>query len=140
MVEKVLFAPTKNEAIASLDALKRYAREHQQNDKLKKIIGVLKRNFHLLLTHFDNPEMSPYNNVLEGFNHIIKRKIRLMKGFKKELNMDRWLKFILLDYRFHKIHSSGLKERNGKSPLELAKVNLPKYHNWLTLVRKKTGR
>jgi len=137
MVEKVLFAPTKDEAIASLDNLKRYAREHQQNDKLKKIVGVLKRNFHLLLTHFDNPEMSPYNNVLEGFNHIIKRKIRLMKGFKKELNMDRWLKFILLDYRFHKIRSSGFKERNGKSPLELAKVNLPKYHNWITLVRKK---
>jgi hypothetical protein len=137
MIEKILFAPTKGEAIASLDNLKRYAREHQQNDKLKKIVGVLKRNFHLLLTHFDNPEMSPYNNVLEGFNHIIKRKIRLMKGFKKELNMDRWLKFILLDYRFHKIHSSNFKNRNGKSPLELAKVNLPKYHNWITLVRKK---
>ena len=140
MVEKVLFAPTKNEAIASLDNLKRYAQEHQQNDKLKKIVGVLKRNFHLLLTHFDNPEMSPYNNVLEGFNHIIKRKIRLMKGFKKELNMDRWLKFILLDYRFHKIHSSGLRARNGKSPLELARVNLLKYYNWITLVRKKTGK
>lgn len=139
MVEKILFAPTKDEAISSLDDLKRYAREHQQNDKLKKIVGVLKRNFHLLLTHFDNPEMSPYNNALEGFNHIIKRKIRLMKGFKKELNMDRWLKFILLDYRFHKIHSSGFKNRNGKSPLELAKVNLPKYHNWLNLLRKKTG-
>ena len=141
MVEKVLFATTKNEAITSLENLKRYAREHQQNDKLKKIVGVLKRNFHLLLTHFDNPEMSPYNNVLEGFNHIIKRKIRLMKGFKKELNMDRWLKFILLDYRFHKVHSSNFGEvRNGKSPLELAEVNLPKYHNWINLVRKKVGK
>lgn len=140
MIEKVLFAPTKDEAIASLDDLKRYAREHHENDKLKKIAGVLKRNFHLLLTHFDNPEMSPYNNVLEGFNHIIKRKIRLMKGFKKELNMDRWLKFILSDYRFHKVHSSIFKERNGKSPLELAEVNLPKYHNWITLVRKKVGK
>lgn len=140
MVEKVLFAPTKDEAIAWLDNLKRYAQEHQQNDKLKKIVGVLKRNFHLLLTHFDNPAMSPYNNALEGFNHIIKRKIRLTKGFKKELNMDRWLKFILLDYRFHKIHSSSFKNRNNKSPLELAKVNLPKYHNWITLVRKKVGK
>jgi hypothetical protein len=139
MLEKVLFAPAKDEAIAALDDLKRYAREHQENDKLKKIVGVLKRNFHLLLTHFDNPEMSPYNNVLEGFNHIIKRKIRLMKGFKKELNMDRWIKFILLDYRFHKVHSSGFKERNGKSPLELAQVKLPKYHNWIDLVRRKTG-
>lgn len=140
MIEAVLFAPTKDEAIVSLDNLKRYAQAHQQNDKLKKIVGILKRNFHLLLTHFDNPTMSPYNNVLEGFNHIIKRKIRLTKGFKKELNMDRWLKFILLDYRFHKIHSSSFKKRNRKSPLELARVDLPKYHNWITLVRKKTGK
>lgn len=63
-----------------------------------------------------------------------------MKGFKKELNMNRWLKLILLDYRFHKIHSSKFPDRNNKSPLELAETNLPKYHNWLTLVRKWKGR
>lgn len=138
-VEKVLFAPTKADAVKSLKQLKRYAQAHQKNKKLKKIIGVLKRNFDLLLTHFDHPEMSPYNNVLEGFNHIIKRKLRLMKGFKKELNIDRWLKLLLLDYRFHKIHSSKFPSRNGKSPLELAKVELPKHFNWLKLVRKKVG-
>jgi hypothetical protein len=136
-IEKILFAANKTDAINALDELKMYAQEHQKNEKLKKIIGVLKRNFHLLLTHFDHPEMSPYNNVLEGFNHIIKRKIRLMKVFKKELNIDRWFKLMLLDYRFHKIHSSKFLDRNNKSPLELAQVKLPKYHNWLTLVRKK---
>jgi len=137
-VEKVLFAPTKAEAIDSLKQLRKYASEHQENDKLQKIIGVLKRNFQLLLTHFDNPEMSPYNNVLEGFNHIIKRKLRLTKGFKKELNINRWLKLMLLDYRFHIIRSSKLPERNGKSPLELAEVKLPKHYNWITLLRKKS--
>lgn len=138
-VEKVLFAPTKEQAIKNLTELKRYALEHQGNRKLREIIGVLKRNFELLLTHFDHPEMSPYNNVLEGFNDIIKRKLNLMKGFKKELNVDRWIKLLLLDYRFHKIHSSKFPDRNGKSPLELAQVSLPKYHNWLTLVRKKVA-
>lgn len=136
-VEKVLFAPTKAEAIQCLYELKRYALAHQENKKLREIIGVLKRNFELLLTHFDHPEMSPYNNVLEGFNHIIKRKLTLMKGFKKELNIHRWLKLILMDYRFHKIHSSKFPNRNGKSPLELSRVPLPKHFNWLTLVRKK---
>jgi len=135
-IEKVLFAVSKSDAVSALNDLKRYAQEHQENDKLKRIVGVLKRNFHLLLTHFDNPEMSPYNNVLEGFNHIIKRRIRLMKGFKKELNIERWFKFMLLDYRFHKIHSSKFSERNNNSPLELAEVKLPKYHNWITLIRK----
>lgn len=137
-VEKVLFATTKAEAIESLKQLRKYASEHQENGKLQKIIGVLKRNFQLLLTHFDNPEMSPYNNVLEGFNHIIKRKLRLTKGFKKELNIHRWLKLMLLDYRFHIIRSSKLPDRNGKSPLQLAEVELPKYHNWIALLRKKS--
>jgi len=140
MVEEVLFAPTKESALVSLKSLKRYAREHQQNERLRKVVGVLQRNFRLLLTHFDHPEMSPYNNVLEGFNHILKRRIRLMKGFKKDLNVDRWFKFMLLDYRFHKIHSSKFPSRNGKSPLELANTNLPEYHNWITLVRKMTSR
>lgn len=136
-VEKVIFASTKQEAITALIDLKRYAGKHQQNRKLKMIIGVLKRNFDLLTTHFDNPEMSPYNNVLEGFNHIIKRRLRLTKGFKKEMNMHCWMKLILLDYRFHKIKSSKFIHRNGNSPLELAGVELPKYFNWLKLVRKK---
>lgn len=139
MTEDVIFAPTKLHAQKALLKLKRYAQAHQENRKLKKVVGILKRNFDLLLTHFDHPEMSPYNNVLEGFNHIIKRKLRLMKGFKKEQNIDRWLKLILLEYRFHIIRSSKFKSRNGKSPLQLAKVDLPKIYNWLTFVRKNIG-
>ena len=131
------FAKTKEEAIRKLSDLQRYAREHQEYDKLKKIVGVLKRNFDLLLTLFDNPEMSPYNNTLEGFNYLVKRKTRLMKGFKKEANIHRWLKLILLDWRFHLLASSEFPDRRGKSPLELAGCNLPKIRNWMTFIRKK---
>lgn len=136
-VEMVLFAKSKQEAIDSLEDLKIFAKENKNYKKLKEVVGVLKRNFDLLLTHFDHPEMSPYNNVLEGFNHIIKRRIRLMKGFKKEMNIDRWLKLILLDYRFHKIKSSKFPNRNGKSPLELAGVKLQNHFNWIKLIREK---
>lgn len=139
MTEAVIFAPTKSHAMMALLKLKRYAQEHHTNKKLKKVIGVLKQNFDLLLTHFDHPEMSPYNNVLEGFNHIIKRKLRLMKGFKKEQNIDRWMKLILLEYRFHEIRSSKFKSRNGKSPLQLAQVELPKIYNWINFIRKDIG-
>lgn len=136
-VEKVIFAKSKYEAIQALAELKRYAQVHQKNKKLREAIGVLKRNFDLLLTHFDNPQMSAYNNALEGFNHIVKRKLRLMKGFKSELNTHRWLKLILLDYRFHKIKTSKFPYRNGKSPLQLADVKLPKYFNWIKMVGRK---
>jgi len=133
--EKILFATSKAEALAALKELERYAREHQSYDKLQKVIGVLKRNFDLLLTHFDNPEMSPYNNVLEGFNYIIKRRTRLMKGFKKPINIGRWLKLILLDWRFHPLVESEFKERRGKSPLQLAGCQMKSYQNWIKYVR-----
>jgi transposase-like protein len=139
-VEAVLFAPTKEEAIAALDGLKRYAREHQSYKKLQEIIGVLMRNFDLLLTHFDHPAMSPYNNVLEGFNHCLKRRLRLMKGFKKPVNINRWLKLILLDWRFHPLVESSFKDRRGKSPLQLAGCQLPPLYNWIKFARVTLGK
>ncbi len=135
-VEAVIFALSKQEAEAALKDLKLFAHEHQENENLKKIIGVLKRNFDLLLTHFDHPEMSPYNNVLEGFNHILNRKFLVLKGFKTKLNMHRFIKLLLLDYRFHTIKTSNFANRNQKSPLQLANVNLPTYYNWITFLRK----
>lgn len=135
-VEKVLFAPTKEQALCALAELKQYAVEYPKSKKLRQVIGVLKRNFDLLLTHYDNPEMSPYNNVLEGFNYLIKRRTGLMKGFKKPINISRWLKLLILDWRFHPLTESEFQDRRGKSPLELSHVSLPKIYNWVTFLRK----
>jgi len=136
LTEQVLFSKTKQEAISSLNKLERYAEEHQQHKKLQKLIGALQCNFNLLLTHFDNPEMSPYNNVLEGFNYMIKRRTRLMKGFKKPVNINKWLKLILTDWRFHSLKESEFTSRRNKSPLELAGCKLPKIYNWIKYVDK----
>jgi transposase-like protein len=122
--------------MTALRELEQFAKENQSHQKLKEVIGVIKRNFDLLLTHFDHPEMSPYNNILEGFNHIIKRRTRLMKGFKKPINITRWLKLILLDWRFHPLKETIFAFRRNKSPLQLASVKLPKIYNWLYFVRK----
>ena len=134
-VEAVLFAKSKQEAIDSIEKLKEYAQKNKKYKKLQEIVGVLKRNFDLLLTHFDNPEMSPYNNVLEGFNYIIKRKTKLMKGFKKPINIARWIKLIMLDWRFHPLKESEFKSRKNKSPLELTGCDLPKIYNWMRFIR-----
>ena len=136
LTEQVLFASSKEDAILNLNKLQKYAQEHQKHKKLKELIGVLKRNFDLLLTHFDYPEMSPYNNVLEGFNYIVKRRTRLMKGFKKPVNINKWIKLILTDWRFHKLKESQFKNRKNKSPLELSGCKLPKIYNWMKFIRK----
>ena len=135
-VEKILFAESKEDAISALYALEKFAKENQGYKKLHEAIGVIHHNFDLLLTHYEHSGMSAYNNVLEGFNHIIKRRIRLMKGFKKDINIDRWIKLLLLDWRFHQLKESAFDERKNKMPLELAGVALPEIFNWLTFVRK----
>ena len=135
-VEKILFAETKDNALTALQELEQFAREHKADEKLRQVIAVIKRNFDLLLTHFDHPEMSPYNNVLEGFNYIIKRRTRLMKGFKKPINIHRWLKLLMIDWRFHPLKESEFGWRRNKLPLQLAGVKLPKIYNWLFYVRK----
>lgn len=131
----ILFAESKDAAIIKLHELEQFAKEHEAYKKLQDVLGVIKRNFALLLTHFDYPEMTPYNNVLEGFNHVIKRRTRLMKGFKKPININRWLKLILLDWRFHPLKESMFPVRKNLSPLQLAEVNLPKIYNWLSYTR-----
>ena len=135
-VEKVLFAESKDMATSALHELELFAKENKGYGKLNKVIEVLHYNFELLLTHFDHPEMSPYNNVLEGFNGILKRRILLMKGFKKDINIDRWIKLLILDWRFHVLKESAFENRRGKMPLELSGVRLPEVYNWLTFVRK----
>jgi Transposase, Mutator family len=135
-VEKILFAQSKDDAMQSLRELEQFAKENKSYAKLDKAIEVLHYNFELLLTHFDHPEMSPYNNVLEGFNAIVKRRTWLMKGFKKDVNIHRWIKLLLLDWRFHVLKESVFDSRRGKMPLELAGVKLPEIYNWLTFVRK----
>jgi len=135
-VQEILFAENKDAAISKLKELEQFAKENQGYKKLDQVIGVIHRNFDLLLTHFEHSEMSPYNNVLEGFNHVIKRRIRLMKGFKKDINVDRWVKLLLLDWRFHPLKESAFASRKGKMPLELAGVQLPEIYNWLSFIRK----
>ena len=79
--------------------------------------------------------MEKDNNILEGFNSILKRKLKLLKGFKRPCNIEKYIKLILLDYRFHQLIESENKGRNGKTPLELAGVSLPKYFNFIKFLR-----
>ena len=87
------------------------------------------------MTHFDYPEMERDNNIIEGFNSIIKRRLKLLKGFKKPANIDRYIKLVLLDYRFHEFVESRFVKRRNKTPLELAEVMLSSYYNFIKLLR-----
>ncbi len=130
----VIYADSKESSLTALEALKKYVKTSTQ-PRFESALNSLKYNFKHTLTHFDHPEMERDNNMIECFNGIIKPRFKLMRGFKKYKNLSRYLKLFLLDYRFHSLKESRFKERRGLSPLQVAGVNLPKYYNFLTLLR-----
>lgn len=132
--EGILYANSKSQAVKQLEILKEFMAK-EKDERLKKAFGSLNYNFKYILTHFDHPEMERDNNIIEGFNSIISRKIRLLKGFKKLANIDRYIKLVLLDYRFHEFIESRFVKRRGQTPLELTGVSLPQYYNFIKLLR-----
>ena len=111
-----------------------YSREYlkypkPRQEKLKKIIGALRFQKSKLHTRYDYPEeiIDPTTNHLEGINGFLKERIGLVRGFKNEQNAELLIKLLIYYYRFHKFTSSGFKERNGKCPIELNRLNNQKY-------------
>ncbi len=132
--ETILYANSKDEAEKQFARLKGFMTK-EKDEKLKKAFGSLKYNFKYILTHFDYPDMERDNNIIEGFNSIIKRRLRLLKGFKRPANIDRYIKLVLLDYRFHGFVESRFVKRRNKTPLELSGVSIPKYYNFIKFLR-----
>ena len=134
LFRETLVAISKEEAVKRLGDLLIWTQKHQ-NARFNKAVNQLKYNFHLTLTHFDYPGMMRDNNLIECFNGCLKPRLTLMKGFKKDDNLDRYLKLFLLDFRFHNLKESRFAYRRDKSPIELGGVLLPPFYNFLTLLR-----
>ena len=130
----VIYADDKESSLKAMKRLKKYVDKGYQT-RFAKAYRSLKRNFTLTLTHFDHPEMMRDNNLIECFNGIIKTRLKLMKGFKKEENIPRYLKIFFLDYRFRPLKESRFKDRRNLSPLQLSQVSVPDNFNFLTFLR-----
>jgi hypothetical protein len=137
LFREVIYAETKEKSYEAFDRLKSYAESntHQYPEKFMKAYRSLARNFKYTLTHFDYPHMRRDNNLLECFNSCLKPRLKLMKGFKRQENLDRYLKLFLLEFRFHPLKESRFDDRRGNCPLEVAGVYLPKYYNFLKFLR-----
>lgn len=133
--EAVLFAETKPESLKKMEQLKAWVKDHP-DPRFKTALNGLKRNFRLTLTHFSHPGMLRDNNMIEAFNAIISVKFDLFKGFKKLENIDRWLKLVLLDYRFRPMTEARDSQSRNSSPLQRALANIPPHYNWIKLLRK----
>ena len=137
LFREVIYAASKDDSVKALERLKQYVKSsyHEQPERFQKAYRSLIQNFKYTLTHFDHSNMKRDNNLIESFNSCLKPRLKLMKGFKKEENLDRYLKLFLLSYRFHSLKESGIETRVGRSPLEITGVNLPEFYNFLTFLR-----
>ncbi len=134
LFREVIYAKTKEESVKALETLGKYVKQNP-NERFQKAYRSLNRNFQYTLTHFNHVHMQRDNNLLECFNGIIKPRLNLMKSFKKEDNLDRYLKLFLLEFRFRPLRESRFIDRRGQSPLELGDVYLPKYYNFIRFLR-----
>lgn len=133
--ESVLFAETRQESVARKEQLKTWVRDHP-DPRFRRAYHGLNRNFSLTLTHYAYPSVLRDNNMIEAFNAIISTKFDLFKGFKKLENIERWLKLVLLDYRFRPMREARDPEDRNSSPLERSLAAIPDHYNWMKMLRK----
>jgi hypothetical protein len=90
----------------------------------KRVINSLERHFDLLTAHFHYPFLVRDNNVTENLIKQLNRKLKQSGGFKSIENAYNFLKLWFIYYRFKPFTNSNEPYRNGKAPIEFAKVNI----------------
>lgn len=102
-----------------------------------ELIGKIRDNFKDLTTHYFHPGMPRTNNIAEGMISRLDSKINQADGYKSHDTAWATLKMHIMHRRFKEFTDcrNGNKENNGKSPLELAGVDVAAL-NWITFSQK----
>ena len=125
----ILYAPTEEEAASLLHSLKR-DRERYRGLGRSNPLRSIERFFALYTAFHRHPELPADNNVTENVIKQLGKKLRLMEGFANVDSAERFLRLLIGCYRFKRFTDSA-NGHNGKSPLELAGVDLSRM-DWLT--------
>ena len=133
LINRLLFASSEREAreyfLRILKSKNRFQTGYQRS-----IIKTIAKYFDLLITHHRFPEIPDNNNITENIIGQLNKKLNLVGSFRTYPSAYATLKLLIMCYRFKRFTDSRTKENNGKSPLELAGVNL-KNLDWLQYVK-----
>lgn len=134
-VRSVLFAPDVETARRALDSL---LSERDRYEGLGRVdvIAALKAKFDLYMTHHRVEGMPADANITENVIKQLGKKLRLMEGFSSLESAERFSRLLVACYRFKRFTDSCRRADNGKSPLELAGVDL-KGVDWLEFLLKR---
>ena len=129
-IQNILFAHNFNDAEEIFERLL-LVRTSFKAPYHKRIINSLERHFNLLTVHFHNPFLVRDNNITENLIKQLNRKLKQSGGFKSIKSAYNFLKLWFIYYRFKPFTNSNESCRNGKAPIELAKINV-KNIDWLS--------
>jgi len=104
---------------------------------LDEVINKIKVNFSDLTRHHFHPGMPHTSNIGEGVISRLDSKINQADGYKCHDTAWATVKMLIMRYRFKTFTDCRKKNKhkNGKSPLELADVDVSKIH-WIKFSRK----
>jgi len=108
-----------------------------KNAGLDELIHKIRVNFKDLTRHHFYPGMPRTTNIAEGVISRLDSKINQADGYQNHNTAWATLKMLIMRYRFKVFTDcrNGNKHKNGKSPLEVAGINVSAY-NWITFSQK----
>jgi transposase-like protein len=131
-IRAVLFADTHERARLLADELIAERKRFKDTGNVD-VIHALRRGFDLYAEHHLTPGLPADNNVTENVIKQLNKKLRLMEGFESIESAERYVRLLVNCYRFKRFTDSCRKTENGKSPLELAGVDLTG-RDWLSFL------
>jgi hypothetical protein len=123
LYRSVIYAETKESAFRHLQEIRERSWQFE-GPEYSSLIRSLVRHFPRHTAHFSYPGLSRDNNICENVIGQLGIKLDLMQSFESLETAYGYLKLLVMWYRFKRFSSSRTKENNGKSPLELAGVNI----------------
>jgi len=101
--------------------------------RLSKVIGKIENKFPNLVTHHLHPGMPRTSNIAEGVISRLDAKINQADGYQCHDTCWATLKMLIMWYRFKRFTDCRKrnKHKNGKSPLQLSKVDTQNI-NWIS--------
>jgi transposase-like protein len=133
-VRHVIYAPTYEQSLTRLYALTDQWHRFKglMPPGYDPIASLLRLHAHHV-AHYRTHGLPADANITENVIRQLNKKIRPMEGFATQQTADHYLRLLIGCYQAKAFTDSRASQRNGKSPLEIAGVNLAG-RDWLGLI------
>ena len=131
-VRAILYASSYDQACRLLSGLSDDRRRFKGVGRVN-VVRALERNFDVYMAHHFAAGLPVDNNITENVIKQLNKKLRLMEGFESLESAERYVRLLVGCYRFKRFTDSCRANNNGKSPLELAGVDL-EGRDWLSFL------